>query len=192
MKVNRYKTIYLFRKAGLRKINRFHVVGGEPIVQIGKGSRFSFGNELVMVNDQKNSTLGRTGKCKFLVFDNASLTLGEHVSMSNTCIVATRSIRIGNRVMIGGGVTIVDSDFHSMNSMHWFTPTDELEAASLPVIIGSNVFIGMDVVILKGVSIGDNVRIAARSVVTKSIPDNQIWGGNPASFIKNLPYKFSN
>jgi acetyltransferase-like isoleucine patch superfamily enzyme len=87
--------------------------------------------------------------------------------------------------MIGGGVTIVDSDFHSLNPLHWHTNADEKNMISSPVHIKDNVFIGMDSIILKGVTIGSNVIIAAGSVVFKDIPDNQIWGGNPARFIRN-------
>ena len=86
--------------------------------------------------------------------------------------------------MIGGGTTIVDSDFHSMNPNDWHTPNDELNMLSKDVVIGDNVFIGMNVIILKGVHIGNNVIIAAGSVVSQNIPDNQVWGGNPATFIK--------
>jgi len=43
----------------------------------------------------------------------------------------------------------------------------------------------MDCIILKGVTIGNNVIIAAGSVISKDIPNNEIWGGNPAVFIKN-------
>ena len=157
-----------------------------PIIEIKENVQFSFGDGLTMVNNQVFSTLGQITKCKLLVYSNAKLILGDNVAMSNTTIVATKEISIGNKVMIGGGVTIVDSDFHSMNADNWFTLKDEIEMISLPVKIGNNVFIGMDSIILKGVSIGNNVRIAAASVVTQNIPDNQIWGGNPAKFIKEI------
>jgi acetyltransferase-like isoleucine patch superfamily enzyme len=87
--------------------------------------------------------------------------------------------------MIGGGVTIVDTDFHSLNPQHWHTAADLLNMKRIPVVINDNVFIGMNTIILKGVVIGSNTVIAAGSVIIKSIPDNQIWGGNPAQFIRN-------
>lgn len=52
-----------------------------------------------------------------------------------------------------------------------------------PVCLGNNVFIGAKTVILPGVTIGDNVIIATNSSVTKDVPSNEVWGGNPAKFI---------
>ena len=54
------------------------------------------------------------------------------------------------------------------------------------MIIKDNVFIGARCLILKGVVVGENSIIGAGSVVTKNIPDNEIWAGNPAKFIKAL------
>lgn len=51
------------------------------------------------------------------------------------------------------------------------------------VVIGNNVFVGFEAVILPGVIVGDNAIIGARSVVTKNIPANTVWAGNPAKFI---------
>jgi acetyltransferase-like isoleucine patch superfamily enzyme len=105
--------------------------------------------------------------------------------MSNTTVVATVSVVIGDNVMIGGGVTIIDSDFHSLSPFHWHTHDDEIKMKKLPVNIGSNVFIGMNSTILKGVNVGSNVVIAAESLVAQNIPANEVWGGNPAKFIRN-------
>lgn len=52
------------------------------------------------------------------------------------------------------------------------------------IVIGNNVFIGMNVVLVKSVIIGEGCIIGANSVVTKDIPPYTIWGGNPAKFIK--------
>jgi acetyltransferase-like isoleucine patch superfamily enzyme len=52
------------------------------------------------------------------------------------------------------------------------------------IVIGQDVWLGCNVVVLKGVSIGDGAVVAAGAVVTKSIPANEIWGGVPAKYIK--------
>ena len=56
----------------------------------------------------------------------------------------------------------------------------------MPIAIGDNAFIGAHSTILKGVTIGANSIIGAASLVTTNIPDNEIWGGNPAKFIRKI------
>ena len=58
--------------------------------------------------------------------------------------------------------------------------------SSPPVILEENVWIGEDAMICKGVTIGKNSIVGARSVVTKDIPQNTIYAGNPAIFIRDL------
>ena len=56
--------------------------------------------------------------------------------------------------------------------------------------IEDNVFIGANCIILKGVKIGDRSIIGAGSVVTKNVPSDQIWAGNPAKFIREINQVF--
>ena len=173
--------IFLVNKV---KFTKFLSVG-IPLIDVHPSGKCRFGENLIIINNVRFSTLGKNNKCKFLIYKNAVLEIGNKVAISNTSIIATKSILIGNNVIIGGGVTIVDSDFHSLNPQFWHTPSDETNMNCVGLIIRDNVFIGMNSIILKGVTIGCNVIIAAGSVVSKNIPDNQIWGGNPAKFIKN-------
>lgn len=55
------------------------------------------------------------------------------------------------------------------------------------VTLGDNVWVGANCTLLPGITIGDNSLVAAGSVVTKDIPPNQIWGGVPARYIKDVP-----
>jgi len=106
--------------------------------------------------------------------------------MSSTALVAAQSIEIGNGVKIGGGVCIYDTDFHSLNPCSRQNPElDRKEARSAPVKIGNHVFIGARSMILKGVHIGDNSIVGAGSVVSKDIPPNEIWAGNPARKLRS-------
>ena len=144
---------------------------------------------ICFVNNSESSTLGIERRCKISVYKNASLQIMGPLGLSNVVIVATKQISIGKNVMIGGGVTIIDSDFHSLDYNDWFTDKDEHNMNSIPVTIGDNVFIGMNSLILKGVHIGNGSIVAAGSVISKSIPPGEIWGGNPAKFIsKNTNY----
>lgn len=156
---------------------------GLPILDI-RGSLLCNG-KIDMINTVEDSTLCVSRPCKISVYPNAQLSFMGRCGMSNTVIIATKSITIGDNVMIGGGCTIFDTDFHSLDYRNWFTPMDEKLMERKEVVIGDNVFLGAYSLILKGVHIGNGAVIAAGSVITKDIPENQVWGGNPAHFIKN-------
>lgn len=66
-----------------------------------------------------------------------------------------------------------------------FNPIDRKFYAG-EVIIGKNVFVGMNSLIVNSVTIGDEGVVAAGSIVTRDIPPKEVWGGNPARFIKKL------
>ncbi|WP_407947752.1 acyltransferase [Pontiella desulfatans] len=57
---------------------------------------------------------------------------------------------------------------------------------SSPIKIGNDVFVGTNSIILKGATIGDRSIIAAGSIVSGSIPPDEIWGGNPARLIRKI------
>lgn len=84
-------------------------------------------------------------------------------------------IEIGDDVTLAPHVTIIAHDASTWQ----FTGFTKVRN----VRIGNKVFIGARSVILPGVTIGDNVIIGAGSVVTKDVPDNTVYAGNPAKFI---------
>ncbi|MGJ1436873.1 acyltransferase [Sphingobacterium siyangense] len=158
---------------------------GKPTLDISSSSLVRIGYSVKLISDRRYSVLGRCNPCKISVAKGAKLIIGNKVGMSNVTIISYKSVSIGNNILLGGGVTIVDTDFHSTSSADWHTDDDIRNMRSSPVNIGNNVFIGMDSIILKGVNIGDNVIVGAGSVVTKDIPANEIWAGNPAKYVKN-------
>lgn len=93
-------------------------------------------------------------------------------------------IWIGKNVKVGGGTRIFDTDFHPLDYMDRRNTVHGTKTA--PVIIEDDVFIGTNCIIGKGVTIGARSIIAAGSVVVKSIPSDEIWGGNPAKFIRKI------
>jgi acetyltransferase-like isoleucine patch superfamily enzyme len=128
---------------------------------------------------------GVSCRTALLAHSNSSLIkIGDNCVLNGTTIHSRKAVIIGNDCMFGPGVIVVDNDSHNTST----DPTVRRfgKIAEEPVIIGSNVWVGMHSIILKGVHIGDNSIIAAGSVVSKSIPDNQLFGGNPAVFIKKL------
>lgn len=104
---------------------------------------------------------------------------GNTFTAGNSMIISKESVTIGKDCAIAWGVTICDHDFHKL----YLNGVQQVETA--PVVIGNNVWIGMNSTILKGVQIGDGAVIAAHSVVTKDVPARSLVGGNPAKIIKS-------
>lgn len=163
------------------------VSNGIPFVSVALNGKCVIGNNFSMNNGLSGNPIGRVQKCILFVDNGAELIIGDDVGMSSTALVANTSIRIGNHVKMGGGVCIYDTDFHSLDpKLRRDKLRDKTGTKKKPVIIEDNVFIGAHSTILKGVVVGRNSIIGACSVVTKSIPENEIWGGNPARFIKKI------
>lgn len=159
---------------------------GIPYIMVAMGGSFSIGKNFAMNNGIKANPIGCYDRCTFFVDRGAVLKIGNNVGISQSAIVCQEEITIGNNVKIGGGVKIYDTDFHSLDASLRTSGEDFLHRKKVPVIIRDNAFIGAFSIILKGVTIGENSIIGAGSVVTRSVPDNQIWAGNPAKFIRNI------
>lgn len=117
-----------------------------------------------------------------IIANNAVLTLGSWNINRSLKLKCFHSITIGENVAISENVTIWDSDVHEVIRDNYIKYS--------PVIIGNHVWKGTNVLILKGVNIGDNSIIAAGSVVTNNIPQNCMAAGYPAKVIReNISWK---
>lgn len=96
-------------------------------------------------------------------------------------IRSSNHVHIGNNVLIGPRVFITDSD-HGFESR--CTPIYLQDIKSDKVIIEDDVWIGANVIILKGISVGTGAIIGAGSVVTKNVPKYSVVAGNPAKIIR--------
>jgi len=115
---------------------------------------------------------------------NARLIIGAQFGITGGTICADDSITIGDRVIVGANTTITDTDFHPLDPIQ--RQKNPLAGATCPVVIGDDVFIGMNCLILKGVTIGASSVIGAGSVVVHDVPPGVIAAGNPARVIRPL------
>ena len=99
----------------------------------------------------------------------------------NLTILDIREVYIGNHVMIGPN-TLITTVGHPLSPK----ARRSYMAKAAPVRIGNDVWIGGNVTILPGVTIGNNVVVAAGAVVTKDVPDNSLVGGVPARLIREI------
>ena len=113
----------------------------------------------------------------------AELIIGSHTGISHAAITAQQRVEIGEYVLIGSGCMITDTDFHSLD------PGERARGeggTARPVVIRDHAFIGARSILLKGVTVGENSVIGAGSVVTRDVPANEVWAGNPAVKIREL------
>ncbi|MFV0469134.1 MAG: acyltransferase [Dysgonomonas sp.] len=160
---------------------------GVPVTSISLKSTMTIGRNFKMNNGLYNNMIGRQQPCFFVIDEHCELTIGDNVGISGTAIICRCKIMIDDNVRIGGGTVIYDSDFHSLDTAERIARPEIIDnVKKAPVHIKKNTFIGAHSTILKGVVIGENSIVGACSVVTKSIPENEVWAGNPAKFIRKI------
>lgn len=118
---------------------------------------------------------------------DAKLSLGSGY-MNHDCVIdCFSSITIGHGVVISERVVIRDADNHTIQSNATETEREQISAEkppTAPVVIQDHVWIGMNVIVLKGVTIGEGAIAAAGSVVNKDVPPHCLVAGVPAKVVK--------
>ncbi|HEY5463249.1 MAG TPA: acyltransferase [Hanamia sp.] len=146
------------------------------------GTEISIGNKCTFLSKRRSNLIGINRPCIISTSPSpfkARIEIGNNCGFSGTVIGAFKYIKLGNNVRCGANTLITDSDWH-LEDYRSGVPSD--------VIIGNNVWLGVNSTILKGVTIGDNSLIGANSLVNKSIPSNVIAAGNPCKVIRELPH----
>lgn len=153
------------------------------------GGKISIGNGVSFVSSPLMATASTLASpVRLRVFGpGAAIEICDGAELSGVSVTARSSkITIGRHVMLAPNCIIVDSDFHSPwpPERRSIDPGYERDAS---VSIGEYVWVGMNSIILKGVNIGRGSIIAAGSVVTRSIPDNCLVAGVPATVVRIFP-----
>lgn len=114
-------------------------------------------------------------------------TVGDDTFLGHACVFnIARSIRIGNHCLIAGDVRIADFDGHPVDAARRRAKETTPAAAIHPVVLEDDVWVGRNVLILKGVTIGARSIIGAGAVVAKDVPPDVVAAGNPARIVKYL------
>jgi glycosyltransferase involved in cell wall biosynthesis/acetyltransferase-like isoleucine patch superfamily enzyme len=115
------------------------------------------------------------------------LVVGSHTFIGHGARFAVaREIRIGEHCYIAGGTVVSDNDGHPLDHLERRAGQPPGKEDARPVVIGDDVWIGREAVILKGVTIGDRAVIGTRAVVTRDVPEDTIVAGNPAREIRKV------
>lgn len=113
--------------------------------------------------------------------ENAIIQIGDRVYLNGTRFSCANKIEIKDDCIIAE-CRIRDNDSHGVHPRHRHI------TMSAPIIINENVWITPDCTILKGVVIGAGSTITTNSVVNSCVPQNCLWGGNPAVLVKMVDF----
>jgi len=126
--------------------------------------------------------------------EGASICIGRNTYIGNSLLASADSISVGDDVLMAWGCGVVDHDSHSLDwgerrgdVRDWYHGRkDWTHVRRKPVRIGDKAWIGFNVVIVKGVTIGEGAVVAAGSVVTHDVEPYTLVGGNPAKTLRRL------
>lgn len=142
-------------------------------IAIGSGCGF---------NSYPNSNLiGVNRPCMISTLaENAVIEIGTGCGFSGTVIGCAKKITLGDNVRCGANTLITDTDWHR---------DDPRTGNDAPIFIEDDVWLGVNVIVLKGVRIGRGTLVGANSLVTKSLPANVIAVGTPAKTIRPISFE---
>ena len=176
-----YKFFYKF--LGI-KFGKDFSLKGFPIIFASEGASIICGDSVHINSSFFSNLIGLYQRTVIVArTKGARINIGNNVGLSGVTLYARKGITIGDNCRIGANTKILDNDFHPVN------PKKRLESSNTnmdvrPIVIGNNVFIGCNSIVLKGAEIGANTTIGAGSVVCGIIPANCVAAGNPAKVIK--------
>lgn len=167
--------------------------------EIGANVRLALGARIVNVGDRKNARV--VGDCVIRgilkLEAGAELEIGRFSYLGDGVVVSAQdSVSIGEATLLAHGVQVFDNNSHPISATQrelqfrrmigYKDKTGPMIIDAAPVSIGNRCWVGMNSIVMKGVSIGDDTIVAAGSVVTGALPEGVIAAGNPARIVREL------
>lgn len=169
-----------YRVQGI-SVGRHCVFSGKNRFSRKKGCRIVLEDEVCLHSDSACNHL-ITHPCSLsCIAPGAEIVMRRGSGMSGGTIVCSTRVEIGEYTMLGAGCTLYDCKQHDYRpEIGWRCPPEQNEGR--PIIIGKRCFIGMNCLILKGVTIGDNCVISAGTIISRDVPAGHLAIGNPAVY----------
>jgi acetyltransferase-like isoleucine patch superfamily enzyme len=166
------------------------VVGENTVIDSSFCFKHYFAKRSVGLRIGSNTTIWRAS---LAAEEDAMIEIGDYCYIANASLVCSERISIGSYVMIAGGVTIADCDFHPLEPAARLADTVALSPLgdrkrrppikTAPVVIEDDVWIGYNATILKGIRLGAGATVAPGSLVIKDVPAGAEVAGNPARIV---------
>jgi len=162
-------------------------VNGRIFIKVNRKGAISIGDNFILNSRFSSNLVGITNHAALQCIGIGKILIGDSCGFTSPVFSSRKLIQIGNNVKLGGNVRLFDHDYHSLDYLNRrLVKSDSDNVKSSPILIGHDVFIGTNCIILKGVTIGEKSIIGTGSVVTKDIPPNVIAAGNPCKVIKQI------
>lgn len=182
----RRSRVWRARRAGI-VADGTQTMTGKILFRVASHSRIELGPHVVLNADPRRNTLEARGPVIIqTILPGARIVIGKESGLTSSTLSAATAIQIGERVLIGAGCLITDSDHHVVRPLQG----ESRRYLGLPepvpndrILIEDDVFIGARSIVLKGVRIGQSSVIAAGSIVTRDIPPYAIAAGNPCKVV---------
>ena len=179
--------IYGFRlkhRNGLILQGRISLIG-KPIIDIRDSAQVIIGDNVTLNSSNRGYHINMHSPVKLLADrKKAQISIGKNTRIHGTCIHAYNKITIGANCLIAANSQIFDGHGHSLSFPDVENRINTIGEAK-PIIIEDDVWIGINCIILGGVTIGKGSIIGAGSVITKSVPAYAVAVGNPAKIVKS-------
>lgn len=178
---------WIFRVYNILKCNFLGIKGNfifKSSVFVGKNSRII---NCRQIKFSRNDIVGKYGY--IACYGKGRIIMGEAVNIGMYSMIASiNSIKIGNDVLLGPNVYLADYN-HTYEDVSIPVSKQPLKPFSKGISIGDGSWIGKNVVIIGGCSIGKHCVIGANSFVNKDLPDYSVCAGNPCHIIKRYDFK---
>jgi acetyltransferase-like isoleucine patch superfamily enzyme len=154
-------------------------LGSAPVVRLKPQARITLGNNVRILNELAENPVGIPHRTVLAAdLPGAELIVGDDVGMSGAILYAWKRIEIRERVCLGIGAAVYDTDFHPLDPQHRWK-NDLSQVAMAPVLIEHDAWVGAGAKVLKGVTVGHSAVVGAGAIVTANVPPGAIVAGIP-------------